>query len=168
MRFARPHDTHVVRRLREICEREGLKADARALATLVGVAQGDFRGCLNTLQMLKARMDSGATGGGMVTEGVVRSATRGMKEAEVGMMTVLGDLFAPLSKRRAKEMGVREDEPRFVTRLSMAVESCDSLDKIAIGGPRFLTLRSLSSMVMVLMEGVLNRVLRALCPAASA
>ncbi|PIL24416.1 hypothetical protein GSI_14170 [Ganoderma sinense ZZ0214-1] len=133
VRFARPHDTHVVRRLREICEREGLRADARALATLVGVAQGDFRGCLNTLQMLKARMDAGSGTGGMVTEGAVRSATRGMKEAEVGMMTVLGDLFAPLSKRRAKEMGVREDEPRFVTRLSVAVESCDSLDKIAIG-----------------------------------
>ncbi|KAM5538065.1 hypothetical protein V8D89_008262 [Ganoderma adspersum] len=133
VRFARPHDTHVVRRLREICEREGLKADARALATLVGVAQGDFRGCLNTLQMLKARMDAGTGTAGMVTEGVVRSATRGMKEAEVGMMTVLGDLFAPLSKKRAKEMGVREDEPRFVTRLGMAVDSCDSLDKIAIG-----------------------------------
>ena len=135
VRFARPHDTHVVRRLREICEREGLRADARALATLVGVAQGDFRGCLNTLQMLKARMDSGAATGmaGMVTEGVVRSATRVMKEAEVGMMTVLGDLFAPLSKKRAKEMGVREDEPRFVTRLSMAIDSCDSLDKVAIG-----------------------------------
>ena len=36
-------------------------------------------------------------------------------------------------KRRAKEMGVREDEPRYVARLSQAVESCDSLDKVAIG-----------------------------------
>ncbi|TBU35498.1 P-loop containing nucleoside triphosphate hydrolase protein [Dichomitus squalens] len=134
VRFSRPHDTHVVRRLREICEREGVKADARALATLVGVAQGDFRGCLNTLQMLKAKAGGGGAGGGvMVTEPMVRSATRGMKEAEAGQMAVLNDLFAPLSRRRAKEMGVREDEPRYVGRLSQAVENCDSLDKVAIG-----------------------------------
>ena len=69
----------------------------------------------------------------MVTEPMVRSATRGMKEAEASQMAVLNDLFAPLSKRRAKEMGVREDEPRYVARLSQAVESCDSLDKVAIG-----------------------------------
>lgn len=30
---------------------EGLKADSRALSTLVGVAQGDLRGCLNALQV---------------------------------------------------------------------------------------------------------------------
>ncbi|KAI0362637.1 hypothetical protein OH77DRAFT_1416905 [Trametes cingulata] len=126
VRFARPHDTHVVRRLREICEREGMKADARALATLVGVAQGDFRGCLNTLQMLKARNKD-------VTEAMVRSATLGMKEAEASQMTVLNDLFSPLSRKRAKELGVREDEARFVSRLSREVEGCGSMDKVAIG-----------------------------------
>jgi chromosome transmission fidelity protein 18 len=30
---------------------EGLRADTRALSTLVGVAKGDLRGCLNTLQV---------------------------------------------------------------------------------------------------------------------
>lgn len=30
---------------------EGLKADTRALSTLVSVAKGDLRGCLNTLQV---------------------------------------------------------------------------------------------------------------------
>ncbi|KAI0371671.1 P-loop containing nucleoside triphosphate hydrolase protein [Pilatotrama ljubarskyi] len=126
VRFSRPHDTHIVRRLREICEREGMKADARALTTLVGVAQGDFRGCLNTLQMLKARNQD-------VTESMVRSATLGMKEAEASQMTVLNDLFAPLSRKRAKELGVREDEARFVSRLSREVEGCGSMDKVAIG-----------------------------------
>jgi DNA polymerase III delta prime subunit len=42
---------HTVRRLQQICGFEGLKADARALTTLVGVAKGDLRGCLNTLQV---------------------------------------------------------------------------------------------------------------------
>ncbi|KAI8982831.1 P-loop containing nucleoside triphosphate hydrolase protein [Trametes punicea] len=126
VRFSRPHDTHVVRRLREICEREGVKADARALATLVGVAQGDFRGCLNTLQMLKARNTD-------VTETLVRSATQGMKEAEASQMTVLNDLFSPLPRKRAKELGLREDEARYVSRLSREVEGCGSIDKVALG-----------------------------------
>lgn len=51
MRMQRPPDIHIARRLREVCDLEGLKADSRALATLVGLAKGDLRGCLNTLQV---------------------------------------------------------------------------------------------------------------------
>ena len=103
-----------------------MKAESRALSTLVGAVQGDFRGCLNTLQLLKARNRD-------VTETVVRSATQGMKEAEVSQMMILNDLFAPLSRKRAKELGVSEDDSRYVSRLSREVEGCDSIDKVAIG-----------------------------------
>ena len=51
IRLTRTADVHLVRRLRDICERERLKADSRALTALVGIAQGDLRGCLNTLQV---------------------------------------------------------------------------------------------------------------------
>lgn len=51
VRFSRPNDIHLVRRIREICEIEGLRAESRALTALVGVAQGDLRGCLNMLQV---------------------------------------------------------------------------------------------------------------------
>ena len=51
VRFNRPNDYHLVKRLQEICDLEGLKAQSRALTTLVGLAQGDLRGCLNTLQV---------------------------------------------------------------------------------------------------------------------
>lgn len=54
LRFSRPADLMIVRRLREVCEIEGLKADSRALSTLVGVAQGDLRGCLNALQVRRS------------------------------------------------------------------------------------------------------------------
>src|SRR5215472_4953768 len=37
LRFSRPSDVLTVRRLQQICGFEGLKADARALTTLVGV-----------------------------------------------------------------------------------------------------------------------------------
>lgn len=51
IRFTRPADIHVVKRLKDVCEVEGLKADSRALSTLVGVSRGDLRGCLNALQV---------------------------------------------------------------------------------------------------------------------
>jgi chromosome transmission fidelity protein 18 len=51
IRFNRPADIHIVKRLKEICQIEGLKADSRALNTLVSVAKGDLRSCLNALQV---------------------------------------------------------------------------------------------------------------------
>jgi DNA polymerase III delta prime subunit len=51
VRFNRPADIAVVKRLRTICEEQSLRADSRALTTLVGVTRGDLRGCLNTLQV---------------------------------------------------------------------------------------------------------------------
>lgn len=57
IRFSRPADVHIVKRLKEVCEIEGLKADSRALSTLVSVAKGDLRGCLNTLQVGMSLVD---------------------------------------------------------------------------------------------------------------
>lgn len=50
IRFTRPADVHLTKRLRSICEAEGLRTESRALTSLVGIARGDMRGCLNTLQ----------------------------------------------------------------------------------------------------------------------
>jgi chromosome transmission fidelity protein 18 len=51
VRFNRPADIHIVKRLKEICQIESLKVDSRALNTLVSIAKGDLRGCLNALQV---------------------------------------------------------------------------------------------------------------------
>lgn len=51
IRFNRPADIHLTKRLKSICEMEGLRAESRALTTLVGIAKGDMRGCLNALQV---------------------------------------------------------------------------------------------------------------------
>lgn len=80
-----------------------------------------------------------------VTEGMVRSATQGMKEAESSQMTVLNDLFAPLSRKRAKELGIREDEARFVTRLSREIDGCGSIDKVAIGASSLMLVERLTT-----------------------
>ncbi|TFK42329.1 P-loop containing nucleoside triphosphate hydrolase protein [Crucibulum laeve] len=127
IRFSRPADIHTVRRLREICEIEGLKADSRALSTLVGVARGDLRGCLNTLQFIKSRNED-------VTESIIRAATVGMKEAESSVISVLNDLFSPMTKKRVKELGMSEgDDTKYVARLSQEVDGSGRESAIAIG-----------------------------------
>jgi len=69
-----------------------------------------------------------------VTEAVIRSATVGMKEADTSLNTTLGDLFAPLSKRRVRDLGLSEPEAAlYVGRLSRDIEASGSIDKIAIG-----------------------------------
>ncbi|KAI9446248.1 P-loop containing nucleoside triphosphate hydrolase protein [Lactarius indigo] len=127
IRFTRPADIHVVRRLRDICDAEGLRTDSRALSTLVGISLGDLRGCLNTLQFIKARCQD-------VTEQLVRSATAGMKEADTNYLNVLTDLFCPMSKKRIKERGMGEaEENKYVERLSQALEATGTLDRVALG-----------------------------------
>ncbi|KAG6832058.1 hypothetical protein H0H92_005480 [Tricholoma furcatifolium] len=127
IRIQRPADIHTVNRLREICEIEGLKADSRALSTLVGVAKGDLRGCLNTLQFIKSRSQE-------VTELIVRGATVGMKEADTSLNTVLNNIFAPLTKKRVKELALtEEEESRYVARLSHEIDASGRESSIALG-----------------------------------
>ncbi|KAF8643844.1 hypothetical protein AX16_008861 [Volvariella volvacea WC 439] len=127
VRMQRPADVFVVKRLREICEVEGLKAEARALNTLVGVARGDLRGCLNTLQFIKCKGQS-------VTEPMIRRATVGMKEGDISVLSVLNDLFAPLSKKRVQELGLTdEEEAKYVARLSHAIDGSGRDMSLAIG-----------------------------------
>ncbi|KAA1469409.1 hypothetical protein DENSPDRAFT_796002 [Dentipellis sp. KUC8613] len=127
VRFTRPADIHIVKRLRDICEYEGLKAEPRALSTLVGIALGDLRGCLNTLQFIKSRNQQ-------VTEALIRAATSGMKEADTSFLTVLNNLFSPMTKKRVKELGLgEEDEARYVDRLSRELDGSGMLDRVATG-----------------------------------
>ncbi|PPQ73595.1 hypothetical protein CVT26_010493 [Gymnopilus dilepis] len=127
IRFNRPADVHLVKRLKEICAIEGLKADSRALSTLVSVAKGDLRGCLNTLQFVKTRNED-------VTESVIRKATSGMKEEDSSVQSVLNNLFTPLSKKRVKELGLTdEEEARYVARLSREIDNSGRESTIASG-----------------------------------
>ncbi|KAG1891416.1 P-loop containing nucleoside triphosphate hydrolase protein [Suillus subluteus] len=127
IRYTRLADSHIVKRLREICEFEGLRADTRALSTLVGVAKGDLRGCLNTLQFIKSLNDE-------VTEPLIRRATVGMKEGDTTVTSVINEIFAPLSRKRVKELGIgEEEEARYVNRLSHTIEGLNNPASIANG-----------------------------------
>ncbi|KAG9318593.1 P-loop containing nucleoside triphosphate hydrolase protein [Chiua virens] len=127
IRYTRPADIHIVKRLREICELEGLDTDTRALSTLVQVAKGDLRGCMNTLQFIKSRNEC-------VTEELIRRATVGMKETDVTATAVLNDIFSPLSRKRIRELAMSDiEETRYVNRLSRAIEALNNFPNIANG-----------------------------------
>ncbi|KAG8948253.1 hypothetical protein FRC04_009891 [Tulasnella sp. 424] len=127
VQFRPPVPTQLVKRLREICDIEGLKAESRALTLLANVAKSDFRGCLNTLQMIHTRRQE-------VTEVVVRNATVGMKESETTTQAVWNDIFLPLPKKRIKDMGMTDEEcNKYVNRLARMVEASGTMDKVMTG-----------------------------------
>ncbi|KAJ8700036.1 Chromosome transmission fidelity protein 18 [Pleurotus ostreatus] len=127
IRMSRPADIHTVKRLRTICDAEGLKAETRALGTLVGIARGDLRSCLNTLQFIKSRSDE-------VTEAMIRRATAGTREADNTISSVLNSLFNPMTRKRVKELGLTEDqEGRYVSRLSQEIDAVGKESSIATG-----------------------------------
>jgi chromosome transmission fidelity protein 18 len=76
------------------------------------------------LQFIKAKSEE-------VTESMVRAATKGMKEAESTVISVLNSLFIPLSKKRVKDLN--DSESRYVSRLSHEVDACGRESAIATG-----------------------------------
>jgi hypothetical protein len=74
-----------------------------------------------------------------VTEIIVRAATVGMKEADTSVNSVLNNLFAPMSQKRAKDLGLGDKgESKYVGRLSQEVDGSGRVNGIAIGRPLFL------------------------------
>lgn len=69
-----------------------------------------------------------------MTESVVRVAAAGMKQGDVTWMMVLNDLFAPMARKRTKDLGLtEEEEAKYVRRLSREVESTGAMDRVAEG-----------------------------------
>jgi chromosome transmission fidelity protein 18 len=69
-----------------------------------------------------------------VTESIIRGATTGIKEADTSTVSVLNDLFTPISRKRAKDLGMSEEaENKYVHRLGRDIEASGSMDKIALG-----------------------------------
>jgi len=57
-----------------------------------------------------------------------------MKEADINYLTVLNNLFSPLPKKRAKELGMTdEEEGKYVSRLSREIEGSGKESNIASG-----------------------------------
>ncbi|KAG8723760.1 hypothetical protein FRC09_001846 [Ceratobasidium sp. 395] len=124
IRFRKVQPVLLANRLRDICQNEELRADTRALTSLVTVSQGDMRACINTLQFIKTRTD-------VVTEHEVARCTIGMKETEGSVQSAWQDLFTPLTAKTRKLLPGTNvtDSDRYVSRLSRVVENAGS-DKV--------------------------------------
>ena len=69
-----------------------------------------------------------------VTEQVIRSATAGMKDEDSSFISVMSNIFSPLSRKRVKELGLNDmEENRYVGRLSADIDACGSADRVAVG-----------------------------------
>ncbi len=119
----------LVNRLRAICEREALSADARALSLLAELTAGDIRSCLNALQFAQTR------GGGTqrLTEAYVRSADLGIKDGSTSLARVWDLVFrTPDAKKRARG-GAPRDEFEVTQRIVHEAQLSGEYDKLAQG-----------------------------------
>lgn len=69
-----------------------------------------------------------------MTEPIIRAATAGMKESDSSNISVLNNLFAPMTRKRVKELGMgEEEEAKYVARLSREVETINNPGTVATG-----------------------------------
>ena len=82
---------------------------------------------IRTEQFIKSRNEG-------VSEDLIRRATVGMKEADTTATAVLNEVFAPLSRKRIRELAMGDmEEARYVNRLSRAIEALNNFPNIANG-----------------------------------
>ncbi|KLT43446.1 P-loop containing nucleoside triphosphate hydrolase protein [Cutaneotrichosporon oleaginosum] len=126
VRFNKSPSQFLVERLRQICDRERLKADLRVLTLLVDLAGADVRSCLNTLQFIKSRSP-------VVTTDAIKSSSVGAKDSGTTLNTVWNALFVPMAaKQRRKELGAADDG-RYVDRLAFLLQACGDYDRVVQG-----------------------------------
>ncbi|KAK4688524.1 chromosome transmission fidelity protein 18, partial [Tremellales sp. Uapishka_1] len=125
IRFKKPQSQFLVKRLREICDRESLEADLRVLTTLVEVTKGDVRSCLNTLQFIKSKSK-------VVTDDAIKSSSVGIKDSGSSLQSVWNSLSIPIgAKQRRKTAAI--DDGRYVNRLTFEIQACGDYDKVVQG-----------------------------------
>ncbi|BGP29547.1 Chromosome transmission fidelity protein 18 [Rhodotorula toruloides] len=127
IRFNPPTAPMLIKRLRTICDVEGLSTENKHLSLLVDVAEGDLRSCLNTLQFIKRN-------GSTVDEHAIRSSALGQKDTGTSSSQVLDRLFKKPPRKRGAPSGdgVGADE-RYVARIVKDVQTSGEYEKIAQG-----------------------------------
>lgn len=86
LRYHRAPTPLITRRLREICARECLPAEAQGLSLLCELTHGDLRACLHALELLHRQ-------GAAVRVDAVREASLGIKDSVVSLQRVWTQLF---------------------------------------------------------------------------
>ncbi|KAL9940432.1 hypothetical protein V8E36_001137 [Tilletia maclaganii] len=128
IRYHRPPTQTLVKRLKEVCAAEDMRADTRSLSILVDLAQGDVRASINALQFLRTRTSS-------ITERDIHGAASalGLKDGGANVHRVWDILFhAPSSRERARSLDPRDT--RLINEQIVNESSlCGDFDKVALG-----------------------------------
>lgn len=96
----KPEASVLAKRLKSICDTEGLKADMRALITLCEKADCDVRTCLNTLQFLQRKSDDDSKF--KITTEEISNTTIGHKDSQKSLFSIWQDIFyTPPSKKNS-------------------------------------------------------------------
>ncbi|XP_057959172.1 uncharacterized protein LOC131151778 isoform X2 [Malania oleifera] len=97
--FVQPTINRVVSRLKNICNKEGLKISSIALTALADYAECDIRSCLNTLQFLKKRKES-------LNVVEISSQVAGRKDISRSVFDIWKEIF---QKRKMKQERKSDD-----------------------------------------------------------
>lgn len=98
VRFQPPTTAHLSKRLRDICDLEGMKADSKSLTTLIEASDGDIRNCLNTLQIIRRQTDN-------LDVRIIKQTALGLKDTSTSVLATWDKLFKIPAKKRLKGIG---------------------------------------------------------------
>ncbi|ORY96506.1 P-loop containing nucleoside triphosphate hydrolase protein [Syncephalastrum racemosum] len=118
----------VAKRLKTICDSEGLDSDLRTLSQLVEMTEGDMRSCLNTLQFIRSRSTS-------FTRGMLDGRDMGHKDMGKSVFSIWEELFnAPRAQKMTSvQLSQNELNDRYLSRLTESVSASGEYDKIMQG-----------------------------------
>ncbi|KAJ2493175.1 Chromosome transmission fidelity protein 18 [Coemansia sp. RSA 2050] len=107
-----PTSARLAKRLEEVCEAEGVPADAWGLVELAKQNEGDIRSCLNSLQMISARANR-------VDSDSLRSSAIGVKDVQRSLFSIWAMIFTrpdasslTLSRSSKSLLGKRDSSGR--------------------------------------------------------
>jgi chromosome transmission fidelity protein 18 len=106
--FRKPSVSMLSKRLKMICDYEGLRVDSRALSLLCEKADCDIRTCLNTLQFLHRQQkqlhdptsSTKKQSSRIITMNMIRNLNVGLKDTQKSIFTVWQELFFEQSTRQ--------------------------------------------------------------------
>jgi len=126
--FKHGNHSRLPERLREICHKEGLQVDVKALANLADMTEHDIRACLNTLQFLRAKK-----AGTSITSAMLLEAGVGQKDMKKSLFSVWELLFHVGKPRKNDVTSLQISPTNFFNSLSSVIDATEDPDILLAG-----------------------------------
>ncbi|KAI8986484.1 hypothetical protein BDB01DRAFT_785799 [Pilobolus umbonatus] len=125
--FKRPPTVTIAKRLHYVCKNEDLDTNLGTLNTLVELADGDMRSCLNTLQFIRGKSSS-------FNKEMLSTSGVGQKDMGQNLFKLWEEIFnAPNARFKAYMTNDDLDDNRYVSRLVEAVEATGDIERVMQG-----------------------------------